>query len=98
MALEVVIVFALASGRTLVIPPPAVLYLLHMNKKWKDNFHDVTDFIDFSRLTAKGTIRTISMEDFLNRTLKNPSILSLPLPGNNIKLAKEELWYLYYQK
>ena len=95
MALEVVIVFAVITGRTLVLPPPAVLYLLHMNKKWKDNFHSVTDFIDFDRLTSKGTLSTISMENFLNLTLIDNTLLSLPLPDDNIKLAKGELWYIF---
>jgi hypothetical protein len=37
MALEIAILFAKVTGRVLVLSPPAVLYLLHMNKKWDDN-------------------------------------------------------------
>jgi hypothetical protein len=37
MALEVVVLLALVTGRVLVLPPHAVLYLLHHNKKWGDN-------------------------------------------------------------
>lgn len=50
MGLEAVILLAQVTGRILVIPPPAVLYLLHFNKKWKDNKSTMEDYFDFSRL------------------------------------------------
>ena len=34
MSLEVAIVFALVTGRILVLPPHQILYLLNQNKKW----------------------------------------------------------------
>jgi hypothetical protein len=37
MALEVVVLIAAVTGRVLVLPPHAVLYLLTINKKWGDN-------------------------------------------------------------
>ena len=42
MALEVAILLAKVTGRILVLSPPAVLYLLHLNKKWKDNKSSVS--------------------------------------------------------
>ena len=47
MALEVVILFAVATGRILVMPPHAVLYLLAGNKKWGDNKSTMDDYLDF---------------------------------------------------
>ncbi len=38
------------TGRILVLPPQAVLYLLHFNKKWKDNKSGMEDYFDFERL------------------------------------------------
>ena len=45
MSLEVTIVFALVTGRILVLPPRSVLYLLNKNKKWEDNKTGVEDHI-----------------------------------------------------
>jgi hypothetical protein len=47
MALEVVILFAVATGRVLVMPPHAILYLLAGNKKWGDNKSTMDDYLDF---------------------------------------------------
>jgi hypothetical protein len=47
MALEVVILFAVATGRILVMPPHAILYLLAGNKKWGDNKSTMDDYLDF---------------------------------------------------
>ena len=66
MALEVVIVFALVTGRILVMPPDAILYLLHMNKKWGENKSNMDDFMDFKRLMKSGGLEVISIEDFLS--------------------------------
>jgi hypothetical protein len=49
MALEVCILFACVTGRVLVLPPPAILYLLHMNKKWGENKATMRDYLDFDR-------------------------------------------------
>lgn len=50
MALEVVILFALVSGRVLVMPPDAVLYLLASNKNWDKNKSSMDDYLDFERM------------------------------------------------
>ena len=91
MALEFGILFALVTGRIFVLPPPAVFYLLHMNKKWKDNFSTYTDYLDFKRLTAGNGLEVITMKEFLE-TVASPNLLSKPLPENNTDLSKKLLW------
>lgn len=91
MALEIGLLFAQVTGRIFVLPPPAVLYLLHRNKKWKDNFSTFADFIDFSRLTAGNGLEVIPMKEFLT-TIAARGLLSKPLPDNNTDLAKTPLW------
>jgi hypothetical protein len=65
MSLEVTIVFALVTGRILVLPPRSVLYLLNKNKKWEDNKTGVEDYIDFNRITIGRGVELMSMTDFL---------------------------------
>jgi len=89
MALEVVIVFAHATGRTLVLPPDAVLYLLHGNKKWGDNRSNLGDFIDVDKL--RDGLNIITMQEFL-KTEALPGHLLAPLPNNNVALEKKDLW------
>lgn len=91
MALEVGLLFAHATGRIFVIPPPAVLYLLHQNKKWKDNFSTFADFLDFNRLGLDNGLEIITMKEFLT-TVAAPGLLSKPLPENNTDLIKQPLW------
>ena len=91
MALEVAILFAHLTGRILVIPPDAVLYLLVGNKKWDDNRSSMDDFVDFTRLGAGSGLEIISMEIFLE-TVALPGLLAKPLPQNNTKLIKQPLW------
>jgi hypothetical protein len=69
----------LDHGTHFVIPPPAVLYLLHQNKKWKDNFSTFADFLDFKRLNAGNGLEVISMKEFLS-TVAAKGLLSRPLP------------------
>lgn len=91
MALEVVILFAQITGRILVMPPPAILYLLHMNKKWGDNKSTMEDYFDFDRLQVGNGLQVISMKEFLE-TIASQDLLDLPLPENNTELIKQPLW------
>jgi hypothetical protein len=91
MALEFGILFALVTGRIFVLPPPAVFYLLHRNKKWKDNFSTYSDYLDFERLVAHDGLEVITMKEFLE-TVASRNLLSKPLPENNTDLVKQPLW------
>jgi hypothetical protein len=91
MALELGILFALVTGRIFVLPPPAVFYLLHGNKKWKDNFATYSDYLDFDRLTEFDGLEVITMKEFL-QTVAAPGLLAKPLPDNNTDLVKKPLW------
>lgn len=91
MALELGLLFAHVTGRIFVLPPPAVLYLLHQNKKWKDNYSTFADFLDFKRLGQGDGLKTIQMRDFLEEVAL-PGLLSKPLPNNDIDMKKQPLW------
>jgi GDP-fucose protein O-fucosyltransferase len=87
-----VILFAYASGRILVLPPDAVLYLLNRNAKWVNNKSGMEDYIDFDRLTkSMNGLEIMSMEEFLS-TVALPGYLLNPLPNNDIHLIKKPLW------
>ena len=60
MAMETVAAFALATGRTLVLPPAQPLYLLHMKGKRHG-------FGDFFPLGDARPLRVIEAEEFLRR-------------------------------
>ena len=90
-ALEVAILFAHVSGRILVLPPHAVLYLLSMNKAWDNNKSSMEDFIDFDRMRAGFGLETITMKEFLSNVAA-PGFLSIPLPDNKTDLSKNPLW------
>jgi hypothetical protein len=79
------------TGRILVLPPNAVMYLLHMNKKWKDNKSSMEDFFDFDKLRAAGGLETMSMQQFLE-SVARPGLLAAPLPGNDTALIRQPLW------
>lgn len=89
MAVETVIVFAHATGRTLVLPPKAVLYLLAQNKQWKDNKSGLDDFYNLTLLSHG--LDMIDMPTFL-KEVALPGHLSLPLPNGDVSLQKKELW------
>ena len=67
MSLETIIVIALSTGRTLVIPPPEGMYLLNQDKEKKENNKlSFEDFFDLKRIADEVEgFNVISMEDFL---------------------------------
>lgn len=64
MQMETVLVFAAATGRTLVLPPDQGMYLLDKGKGHQ-NAHHFSDFFPFERIKKDGVVNVISMEEFL---------------------------------
>mmetsp|Transcript_4121 Transcript_4121/g.9159 ORF Transcript_4121/g.9159 Transcript_4121/m.9159 type:complete len:540 (-) Transcript_4121:676-2295(-) len=68
MSLEIVIVFAAATGRTLVLPPDTPFYLLSKKVEGrKKKQHGFADFIDLDNEALKKKVNIISMKEFLER-------------------------------
>lgn len=89
MAMEVVLVFAYATGRTLVMPPEQGMYLLNKGNDPDDNSLHFSDFFYLHRLREK--MELVEMKDFLEKEAL-PGHLGLPLPENNTLLQKNQLW------
>lgn len=68
MAMEVVLVFAYATGRTLVMPPEQGMYLLNKGDSHKDNMLHFSDFFYLHRLQEK--MKLIEMKDFLAKEVR----------------------------
>ncbi len=75
MAAETAIIFAHATGRTLVMPPVAKWYLLNRNRKDEDNHSTFNKFFDISKLEE--TIKIMSMVLSLTYLLTHSFIHSL---------------------
>ena len=65
MAMEVVLVFAFATGRTLVMPPEQGMYLLNKGVSQDDNKLHFSDFFYLHRLREK--MELMEMKDFLEQ-------------------------------
>lgn len=81
MAAETAMIFALATGRVLVMPPMAVWYLLTKNKKEDDNVSTFNKFFDLKKIHEK--IDIITMEEFLEKVAK-PGLLKAPFPASSV--------------
>lgn len=85
MQMETVLVFAAATGRTLVLPPDQPMYLLNAGKGHQKE-HSFADFFPFDLINQ--VVPVISMEEFMRREgvtgrlrRSNDSEVQLP-PGN----------------
>eukprot|EP01041_Mallomonas_annulata_P002518 gene2518-4897_t len=83
MQMETVLVFAAATGRTLVLPPDQPLYLLNKGKG-HENAHSFADFFPFDRIAER--VPVISMAEFMAREaltghMKINGTIAYP-PGN----------------
>ena len=85
MAMEVVLVYAYATGRTLVMPPRQGMYLLNKGDA-KDNKLHFTDFFYLNRLREK--LKIIEMEDFLKIAQSG----NFPEKPESTSLANRNLW------
>ena len=89
MAMEVVLVFAFATGRTLVMPPEQGMYLLNKGSAPDDNKLHFSDFFYLNRLREK--MEMIEMRDFLEAEAVTGHLGPLP-PNNRTDLENRELW------
>lgn len=80
MAAETVIIFAHATGRTLVLPPMQIWYLLANSKKEEENRSTFSKFFDLNKL--KESMSIISMEDFLTHVARK-GLLKEQLNGSS---------------
>lgn len=64
MQMELVLVFAYATGRTLVLPPDQPMYLLNKGKGHQ-KAHSFADFFPFDYINQR--MNVISMEEFMRR-------------------------------
>jgi hypothetical protein len=93
MSLEVVVLFALVTGRILVLPPRSILYLLNQNKNWVDNKTGVEDYIDFDRISVGKGVEYISMVDFLRDVAVPGKLLKPFTQGGSLEDIKgKDLW------
>ena len=89
MGAETVILFAHATGRTLVMPPTMKFYLLNLNKKEEDNESSFQKFFDFSKLAE--ALDIVSMDDFVEHVAK-PGLLLQPFPNNMTVSPSPSFW------
>lgn len=98
-AFESIVVFAVASGRTLVLPPKERWAWLDQNQEHENNLSDFYTFVNLKKL--EGILHIISMEEFLNITAKRGLLRMLPpddvmVPHDTGQLMHLVLWkYLY---
>lgn len=84
MQMELVLVFAYATGRTLVLPPDQPMYLLQAGKGHQ-KAHSFADFFPFEKI--KERVPVLSMEEFMAKEAvtghlrRNDSAVLYP-PGN----------------
>lgn len=64
MQMEIVLVLAMTTGRTLVLPPEQHMYLLLAGKE-NQKSHSFADFFDFAVIGER--VKVVSMETFLER-------------------------------
>eukprot|EP01033_Poteriospumella_lacustris_P003065 gene3065-2243_t len=77
MGAEVAMIFAHATGRTLVLPAPGYWYLLTQSTNVSDNLSSFEKYYDLDKIREAVTI--VSMEDFLEHVAKTPGLLKQTL-------------------
>eukprot|EP01031_Cornospumella_fuschlensis_P027913 gene27913-33709_t len=101
MQMELVLVFAYATGRTLVLPPDQPMYLLQAGKGHQ-KAHSFADFFPFEKIQERMSV--ITMEEFLRREavtghLRNRSTHAVQFPPGNKTvfntMEREERWAMW---
>lgn len=95
MALEIVLVFAAATGRTLVLPPNTPFYRLTDQSGKGAKHHGFADFLDLEHPALRNKVKMISMTEFLERE-GGGKMFTLPTgqAGNMIKNAADHCFYI----
>jgi len=83
MSLETIFIFAVATNRTLVLPPDVPLYLLKADKGRKHR--GFGDFFPLTKDWFKEGLRIISMEQFVVRELIGDGAGRFPIPDPLLK-------------
>ena len=98
MSLEIVIVFAAATGRTLVLPPDTPFYrLTEQSDTLKSRHHGFAEFLDFENEALRRKIPMITMSEFLEKEGKGPNkMFTVPdgAIGNKIRKAADRCLYV----
>ena len=98
MSLEIVIVFAAATGRTLVLPPDTPFYrLTEQSDSLKSRHHGFAEFLDFDNEALRRKVPMMKMSEFLEKEGKGANkMFTLPdgAVGNKIRKAADRCLYL----
>ena len=103
MSLEIVIVFAAATGRTLILPPNTPFYLLKKGKK-NTQHHGFADFIDLKNEALLNKVPMITMKEFLEKEgttanrIPDDKMFKLPTGKDGEKLMRAAEQCLYVAK
>lgn len=104
MSMEIIFVFAAATGRTLVLPPDTPFYLLGKEAEGKSTrHHGFADFLNFEHEGLKRNVEMITMEEFLRREggVKGSSegkLFMLPSGADEKKIVKSAKQCYYIAK
>ncbi|KAL7428026.1 hypothetical protein ACHAXH_002252 [Discostella pseudostelligera] len=102
MSLENVIVFAAATGRTLVLPPDTPFYLLSRNPDGTKRkvHHGFADFLYLENVALRNKLEIISMTEFLETGSKkrrgHKKMFTMPVgsEGKTLRKSAEECIYV----
>lgn len=102
MGMESLIVFAHATGRTIVIPPQQHLYLLSEQHSDKANpkTHDemgFEDFFDLKLLRSHKGFHFMEMKEFMEKEAVTGGLRGILPPNNSSKIWGQALWD-YFRK
>jgi hypothetical protein len=81
MSMEIIFVIAAATGRTLVLPPKAPLYLLHHTKDGEERHRGFADFYPIHTAEFQKRVKTMTMEEFIQREGLGPNA-RFPVPAD----------------
>lgn len=89
MSLEIIFVIAVATGRTLVLPPDSPLYLLNLDEKKKER--GFADFFPIHTFNFNRKVPILTLEEFLRLEGGSDGVAPVPdsMRGTVLKLQKQ---------